>query len=82
MGFPAIAVDGCVPPFDGLVAQGAVAEPVFSFWLNRSAGEGENGRKRRAAAWACGRGEQHTAGRGSRRASCTASLAQPIPLPP
>lgn len=35
MAFPTIAVDGAVPPFSLLVEQGAVAEPVFSFWLNR-----------------------------------------------
>ena len=28
MAFPTIAVDGCVPPFDSLVKQGAVEQPV------------------------------------------------------
>lgn len=35
MGFPAISVDGVVPPFTNMVDRGLVAEPVFSFWLNR-----------------------------------------------
>ncbi|KAI8475426.1 MAG: aspartic peptidase domain-containing protein [Monoraphidium minutum] len=43
MGFPAIAVDGAVPPFDNLVAKGAVAEPVFSFWLNRDPASKDGG---------------------------------------
>ncbi|GBF97742.1 lysosomal aspartic protease [Raphidocelis subcapitata] len=43
MGFPAIAVDGCVPPFDLLAASGVLPEPVFSFWLNRDPSSREGG---------------------------------------
>ncbi|PNH10574.1 Phytepsin [Tetrabaena socialis] len=35
MGFPAISVGGVVPPFTRLVVAEVLAEPVFSFWLNR-----------------------------------------------
>ncbi|GFR41721.1 hypothetical protein Agub_g2472 [Astrephomene gubernaculifera] len=35
MGFPAISVKGVVPPFTRLVEDGALAAPLFSFWLNR-----------------------------------------------
>ena len=35
MGFPEIAVNGATPPFQNMVDQGLVEEPVFSFWLNR-----------------------------------------------
>lgn len=38
-----IAVDGVTPVFDTLVEQGAVAQPLFAFWLNRDAGAGEGG---------------------------------------
>ena len=37
LGFPEIAVKRAVPPFISMVDQGLVAEPVFSFWLNRNA---------------------------------------------
>ena len=36
LGFPRIAIGGAVPPFNNLVSQGVVKEPVFSFWLNRN----------------------------------------------
>lgn len=35
MGFPEIAVGKVNPPFQNMVEQGLVPEPVFSFWLNR-----------------------------------------------
>ena len=35
MGFPEISVNGALPPFQNMVEQGVVDEPVFSFWLNR-----------------------------------------------
>jgi hypothetical protein len=35
MGFPEIAVNSALPPFQNMVEQGVVDEPVFSFWLNR-----------------------------------------------
>jgi hypothetical protein len=38
MGFPAISVAHVVPPFTHMVERGLVAEPVFSFWLNRREG--------------------------------------------
>lgn len=35
MGFPNIAVGGALPPFNNMMQQDLVEEPVFSFWLNR-----------------------------------------------
>jgi len=43
MGFPAIAVDGCVPPFHLLVEQGTLQSPVFSFWMNRDPNSHDGG---------------------------------------
>ena len=42
LGFPEIAVGGVTPPFQKLLDQGVVKEPVFSFWLNRDV-EGQQG---------------------------------------
>ena len=42
LGFPEISVTGAVPPFQNMLAQGVVKEPVFSFWLNRDV-EGQQG---------------------------------------
>ena len=35
LGFPEIAVGKVKPPFQNMVEQGLIPEPVFSFWLNR-----------------------------------------------
>jgi phytepsin len=35
MGFPEISVGKVQPPFQNMLAQGLLPEPVFSFWLNR-----------------------------------------------
>jgi hypothetical protein len=43
MGFPIIAVDGCIPPFHLLVQQGALPQPLFSFWLNRDPASKDGG---------------------------------------
>jgi len=43
MGYPSIAVDSVVPPFNNMIFQKLVDEPVFSFWLNRTAGEVKGG---------------------------------------
>ena len=43
LGFPEIAVGGARPPFFKMLDQGLLPVPIFSFWLNRDAGEGEEG---------------------------------------
>lgn len=40
MGFPEISVGKVQPPFQNMLAQGLLPEPVFSFWLNRKASRG------------------------------------------
>lgn len=35
MGFPEISVGKVEPPFQNMLRQGVIDEPVFSFWLNR-----------------------------------------------
>ncbi len=42
LGFPEISVGGAVPPFNKMMDQGLVKDPVFSFWLNRNV-EGKQG---------------------------------------
>ncbi|KAG5516439.1 hypothetical protein RHGRI_037225 [Rhododendron griersonianum] len=43
LGFREISVGGAVPVWENMVKQGLIKEPVFSFWLNRNADEGEGG---------------------------------------
>ncbi|KAL8145496.1 cyprosin-like [Apium graveolens] len=43
LGFQEISVGNAVPVWYSMVNQGLVKEPVFSFWLNRNAEEGEGG---------------------------------------
>ncbi|CAM0881843.1 unnamed protein product [Alopecurus aequalis] len=43
LGFKEISVEGAVPVWYNMVAQGLVKKPVFSFWLNRNADDGEGG---------------------------------------
>lgn len=37
MGFPEISVAKATPPFQMMLEQKLLPEPVFSFWLNRKA---------------------------------------------
>ncbi|XP_072990792.1 aspartic proteinase oryzasin-1-like [Typha latifolia] len=43
LGFQEISVGDAVPVWYNMVKQALVKEPVFSFWFNRNAGEGEGG---------------------------------------
>ncbi|KAJ0985899.1 hypothetical protein J5N97_004255 [Dioscorea zingiberensis] len=43
LGFKEISVGNAVPVWYNMVEQGLVKEPVFSFWFNRHADEGEGG---------------------------------------
>lgn len=43
MGFPEIAVGKVRPPFQNMLDQGLIDDPVFSFWLNRRVGDEPGG---------------------------------------
>ncbi|KAJ0971650.1 hypothetical protein J5N97_019609 [Dioscorea zingiberensis] len=43
LGFKEISVGNADPVWYNMVKQGLIKEPVFSFWFNRHAGEGEGG---------------------------------------
>ncbi|CAN1165690.1 Aspartic proteinase A1 [Linum perenne] len=43
LGFREISVGDAVPVWDNMMKQGLIKEPVFSFWLNRHAGDEEGG---------------------------------------
>ncbi|KAL6845334.1 hypothetical protein ACP4OV_024829 [Aristida adscensionis] len=43
LGFQEISVGNAVPVWYNMVKQGLVGDPVFSFWFNRHAGEGQGG---------------------------------------
>ena len=43
LAFPEISIGGATPPFQNMVEQGLVPEPVFSFWLNRNNPKGPGG---------------------------------------
>lgn len=43
LAFPEISIGGATPPFQNMVDQGLVPEPVFSFWLNRNHPAGPGG---------------------------------------
>ncbi|KAH8413137.1 hypothetical protein KR009_008289 [Drosophila setifemur] len=43
LGFPNIAIGGVVPPFNNLIDQGLIDEPIFSLILNRNASDASNG---------------------------------------
>lgn len=43
MGFPEISVGKVEPPFQNMLRQGIIDEPVFSFWLNRDEGDVKGG---------------------------------------
>jgi Eukaryotic aspartyl protease len=43
MGLPQIAVDGLTPPFNNLVKQKLVSDPVFSFYLDRKLSDANGG---------------------------------------
>ncbi|CAO2178893.1 unnamed protein product [Urochloa humidicola] len=43
LGFKEISVGAAVPVWYNMVKQGLIDDPVFSFWFNRHAGEGQGG---------------------------------------
>lgn len=43
LAFQEISIGGVTPPFQNMVEQGLVPEPVFSFWLNRNDPSGPGG---------------------------------------
>ena len=43
LGYKSIAVNGAVPPFENMMAQGLVKNGMFSFWANHKTQEGNGG---------------------------------------
>ncbi|KAM3932870.1 cathepsin E [Leptodactylus fuscus] len=43
LAYPSLAVDGCTPVFDNMIAQNLVQEPVFGVYMNRNPNSQEGG---------------------------------------